>query len=130
MARHFIDDVYTFADEHQEYGVYSYNDILFENRIEWDNVSMSKVDTSSAVPLHSDLFANVANNTITKMAFNVWQTFLCWRPSSMYSIQSNNFCIYQRPFSFNFISKRACSHFIYSCVCRVSYCPWQLLSYL
>ena len=91
MARHFIDDVYTFADEHQEYGLYSYNDILFENRIEWDNVSMSKVDTSSAVPLHSDLFANVANNTITKMAFNVWQTFLCWRPSSMYSIQSNNF---------------------------------------
>lgn len=47
MARHFIDDVYTFADEHQEYGLYCYNDILLENGIEWDNVSMNKVDTSA-----------------------------------------------------------------------------------
>ena len=47
MARHFIDDVYTFADEHQEYGLYSYNDILFENGIEWSIVSMSEVDTST-----------------------------------------------------------------------------------
>lgn len=29
------------------YGLYSYNDILFENGIEWDNVSMSEVDTST-----------------------------------------------------------------------------------
>ena len=47
MARHFIDDVYTFADEHQEYGLYRYNDILFENGIEWDNASMREVDTSA-----------------------------------------------------------------------------------
>lgn len=47
MARHFIDDVYTFADEHKEYGLYRYNDILFENGIEWDNASMSEVDTSA-----------------------------------------------------------------------------------
>ena len=47
MARHFIDDVYTFADEHQEYGLYSYNDILFENGIERSIVSMSEVDTST-----------------------------------------------------------------------------------
>lgn len=47
MARHFIDDVYTFADEHQEYSLYRYNDILLENGIEWDNVSMSKVDPSA-----------------------------------------------------------------------------------
>ena len=26
--------------------------------------------------------------------------------------------MYQRPFSFNFIRKGACSQFIYSCVCR------------
>ena len=64
MARHFIDDVYTFADEHQEYGLYSYNDILFENRIEWDNVSMSKVDTSSAVPLHSGVYEKISVNKI------------------------------------------------------------------
>ena len=45
--------------------------------------------------------------------------FLCWRSSSMYSSQSNNSCIYQRPFSFNFTRKGACSQFIYSCVFRV-----------
>ena len=49
MARHFIDDVYTFADEHQEYGLYRYNDILFENGIEWDNASMREVDTEYSV---------------------------------------------------------------------------------
>ncbi|MBS7202445.1 hypothetical protein KH141_10725, partial [butyrate-producing bacterium] len=32
--------------------------------------------------------------------------------------QSNNSCIYQRPFSFNFTRKGACSQFIYSCVFR------------
>lgn len=47
MARHFTDDVYTFADEHREYDLYSYNDILLENGIEWDNVSMSEVDSST-----------------------------------------------------------------------------------
>ena len=36
----------------------------------------------------------------------------------MYSSQSNNSCIYQRPFSFNFTRKGACSQFIYSCVFR------------
>ena len=46
---HFIDDVYTFADKHQEYGLYCYNDILFENGIEWDNVSMREVDTSGTL---------------------------------------------------------------------------------
>ena len=48
----------------------------------------------------------------------IWRTFLCWRPSSMYSIQSNNSCIYQHPFSFYSIRKEVCSQFIYSCVCR------------
>ncbi len=46
MARHFIDDVHTFADEHREYDLYSYNDILFENGIECDSDSMSKVDVA------------------------------------------------------------------------------------
>ena len=36
----------------------------------------------------------------------------------MYSSQSNNSCMYQHPFSFNFIRKGACSQFIYSCVCH------------
>ncbi len=46
MTRHFVDDVYTFADEHPEYSLYSYNDILFKNGIEWDNSSMSETDVS------------------------------------------------------------------------------------
>lgn len=55
----------------------------------WDNVSMSEVDTSTSAILHhfnlnvpaistqSSTFANAANNTITRMFFNVWRTFLC-----------------------------------------------------
>ena len=48
--------------------------------------------------------------------------------SSIYSIQSNNSCIYQRPFSFNFIRKGTCSQFIYSCVCRVSSTVYSSIS--
>lgn len=47
MVRSFIDDVYDFADEHQEYKLNAYQDILLENGIEWDSNSMNEKDVSS-----------------------------------------------------------------------------------
>lgn len=43
----FVDDVYAFADEHQEYDLYRYNIILAENGIEWSSESMCEKDVST-----------------------------------------------------------------------------------
>lgn len=47
MVEQFVDDVYAFADEHQEYDLYRYNIILAENGIEWDRKSMCEKDVST-----------------------------------------------------------------------------------
>lgn len=47
MVKQFVDDVYAFADEHQEYDLYRYNIILAENGIEWDRKSMCEKDVST-----------------------------------------------------------------------------------
>lgn len=47
MVEQFVDDVYAFADEHQEYDLYRYNIILSENGIEWDRKSMYEKDVST-----------------------------------------------------------------------------------
>lgn len=47
MVRQFVDDVYVFADKHQEYDLYRYNVILAENGIEWNRKSMYEKDVST-----------------------------------------------------------------------------------
>lgn len=47
MVKQFVNDVYAFADEHQEYDLYRYNIILAENGIEWDRKSMCEKDVST-----------------------------------------------------------------------------------
>lgn len=47
MVRQFVDDVYAFADKHQEYDLYRYNVILAENGIEWNRKSMYEKDVST-----------------------------------------------------------------------------------
>ena len=45
--RSFINDIYTFIDDHPEYGLNSYIDILKENNIEWGMADMQNADVSS-----------------------------------------------------------------------------------
>lgn len=47
MVRRFIDDVYQFQDNHPEYGLNRYSDILRENNLEWAKESMQKADVST-----------------------------------------------------------------------------------
>ena len=46
MVHHFIDDIYLFVENHPEYELNRYSDILTENNIEWKNESMQKADVS------------------------------------------------------------------------------------
>ncbi|NLZ82193.1 MAG: hypothetical protein GX915_00845 [Clostridiales bacterium] len=47
MVRHFTEDVYAFMDEHPEYELNRYNDILEENNIVWEKKSMQEKDISA-----------------------------------------------------------------------------------
>ena len=40
VVDHFIDDVYSFVDNHEEMGLYSYQKVLEENGIKWNAKSM------------------------------------------------------------------------------------------
>ncbi|UXO89017.1 DUF6508 domain-containing protein [Bacillus safensis] len=46
-VRHFIEDVYTFAEQHQEMELTRYSEILLENGIEWGMNDMEHVDISN-----------------------------------------------------------------------------------
>ncbi|GLF92234.1 hypothetical protein Saga11_34930 [Bacillus safensis] len=46
-VRHFIEDVYTFAEHHQEMELTRYREILLENGIEWGTNDMEHVDISN-----------------------------------------------------------------------------------
>lgn len=43
----FIHDVYSFADNHEEMGLYSYQKVLEENGIEWGMESMAKTEVDN-----------------------------------------------------------------------------------
>jgi len=43
----FIQAVYTFADEHEEMGIYHYYDILKKNNIQWESRSMEEADVEN-----------------------------------------------------------------------------------
>ena len=43
----FIHDVYSFVDNHEEMGLYSYQKVLEENGIEWDMESMAKTEVDN-----------------------------------------------------------------------------------
>lgn len=47
MVRHFTDDVYAFMDEHPEYELNRYNDILEENNIVWEKKATQEKDVST-----------------------------------------------------------------------------------
>lgn len=46
-VQRFIDDVYTFAEQHQEMELTRYSEILSENGIEWGSNDMEHVDISN-----------------------------------------------------------------------------------
>lgn len=47
IIRRFIHDVYSFQENHPEYGLNRYSDILKENNLEWGKESMQKADVST-----------------------------------------------------------------------------------
>lgn len=47
MVQHFIHDAYEFMDDHPEYELTHYSDILRVNGIEWGKQSMQEVDVST-----------------------------------------------------------------------------------
>ena len=46
VVRRFIHDIYSFQENHPEYGLNHYSDILRENNLEWGKESMQKADIS------------------------------------------------------------------------------------
>lgn len=46
-VRRFIEDVYTFAEQHQEMELIRYSEILLENGIEWGTNDLENVDISN-----------------------------------------------------------------------------------
>ncbi|MDI3567732.1 DUF6508 domain-containing protein, partial [Bradyrhizobium sp. Arg816] len=46
-VRRFIEDVYTFAEQHQELEITRYREVLKENGIEWGMNDMEDVDASN-----------------------------------------------------------------------------------
>lgn len=47
VVRRFIHDIYSFQENHPEYGLNHYSDILRENNLEWGKESMQKADVSA-----------------------------------------------------------------------------------
>ena len=47
VIRRFIHDIYSFQEDHPEYGLNRYSDILRENNLEWSKESMQKADVSA-----------------------------------------------------------------------------------
>ena len=46
MVDQFVEDVYSFCDEHPEFGLNRYGEILEKNGLEWGSKSMSTADVS------------------------------------------------------------------------------------
>ena len=46
MVDQFVEDVYSFSDEHPEFGLNRYGEILEKNGLEWGGKSMSAADVS------------------------------------------------------------------------------------
>ena len=46
VVRRFIHDIYSFQENHPEYGLNRYSDILRENNLEWGKESMQKAEVS------------------------------------------------------------------------------------
>lgn len=46
VVRQFTHDIYSFQENHPEYGLNCYSDILRENNLEWSKESMQKADVS------------------------------------------------------------------------------------
>ena len=46
VVRRFMHDIYSFQENHPEYGLNRYGDILRENNLEWGKESMQKADIS------------------------------------------------------------------------------------
>ena len=46
MVDQFVEDVYSFSDEHPEFGLNRYGEILEKNGLEWGGQSMSAADVS------------------------------------------------------------------------------------
>ena len=46
LVRRFMHDIHSFQENHPEYGLNRYGDILRENNLEWDKKSMQKAEVS------------------------------------------------------------------------------------